>query len=88
MLICAEQGHIQKHKTHAYKTLKTAGVQSVILKHPTKQFKKKQKNLGGDLFKSRTQVKVGSTKVLTITAFIVPLAQSLCKEPGPVCTTR
>ena len=27
MLIYAEQGQIQKYKTHVYKTLKTAGVQ-------------------------------------------------------------
>ena len=30
MLNCAEQVHIQKYKTHAYKTLKTAGVQIII----------------------------------------------------------
>ena len=39
MLNCAEQVQIQKYKTHAYKTLKT-GVQTIMLKHPTKQFKK------------------------------------------------
>ena len=43
MLNCAEQVQIQKYKTHAYKTLKTAGVQTIMLKHPTKQLKKKQK---------------------------------------------
>ena len=37
MLSCAEQVQIQKHKTHAYKTPKTAGVQTTMLKHPTKQ---------------------------------------------------
>ena len=37
MLNYAEQGQIQKYKTHAYKTLKTAGVQTIMLKHPTKQ---------------------------------------------------
>ena len=42
MLSCAEQGQIQKYKTHAYKTLKTADVQTIMLKHPTKQFKKKK----------------------------------------------
>ena len=26
---------MQKYKTHAYKTLKTAGVQMIMLKHPT-----------------------------------------------------
>ena len=36
MLICAEQVQIQKYKTHAYKTLKTAGVQIIMLKHLTK----------------------------------------------------
>ena len=35
MLNCAEQVQIQKYKTHAYKTLKTAGVQIIMLKHPT-----------------------------------------------------
>ena len=39
MLNCAEQGQIQKCKAHVYKTLKTAGVQTVMLKHPTKQSK-------------------------------------------------
>ena len=34
MLNCPEQVQIQKYKTHAYKTLKTAGVQIVItMKH-------------------------------------------------------
>ena len=37
---CAEQGQIQKYKTHAYKTLKPAGVQTIMLKHPTKQLKR------------------------------------------------
>ena len=37
MLSYAEQVQIQKYKTHAYKTLKTAGVQTIMLKHPTKQ---------------------------------------------------
>ena len=41
MLKCAEQVQIQKYKTHAYKTLKTAGVQTIMLKHPTKQLTKK-----------------------------------------------
>ena len=41
MLNCAEQEQIQKYKTHAYKTLKTAGVQTIMLKHSTKQFQKK-----------------------------------------------
>ena len=36
MLNCAEQVHIQKYKTHAYKTLKTVGVQIITLKHPIK----------------------------------------------------
>ena len=36
-LNCTEQVQIQKYKTHAYKTPKTAGVQTVMLKHPTKQ---------------------------------------------------
>ena len=40
MLNCAEQVQIQKYKTHAYKTLKTAGVQIIMLKHPTKHKKK------------------------------------------------
>ena len=40
MLNCAEQGQIQKFKTHAYKKLKTAGVQTSMLKHPTKHLKK------------------------------------------------
>ena len=43
MLNCADQMQIQKYKTHAYnyKTPKTAGVQTIMLKHPTKQLKKK-----------------------------------------------
>ena len=44
MLNCAEQVQIQKYKTHAYKTPKTAGVQTIMLKHPTKQSKKKKKS--------------------------------------------
>ena len=36
-LNCAEQGQIEKYKTHAYKTLKTADIQTIMLKHPTKQ---------------------------------------------------
>ena len=40
MLNCAEQVQIQKYKTHAYMTLKTAGVQTTMLKHSTKQLKK------------------------------------------------
>ena len=37
MLNCTKQVQIQKYKTHAYKTTKTAGVQTIMLKHPTKQ---------------------------------------------------
>ena len=33
MLNFAEQAQIQKYKTHAYKTLKTVGVQIIMLKH-------------------------------------------------------
>ena len=44
MLNCAEQGQIQKYKTHAYKTLKTAGVQMIMLKHPTTHKNKKKQN--------------------------------------------
>ena len=36
MLNCAEQVQIQKYKTYAYKALKTAGVQIIMLKHPIK----------------------------------------------------
>ena len=32
MLSCAEQVQKQKYKTHAYETLKTAGVQTIMLK--------------------------------------------------------
>ena len=41
MLNCAEQVEIQKYKTHTYnyKTLKTVGVQIIMLKHPTKHTK-------------------------------------------------
>ena len=42
MLNCAEQVQIQKYKTHAYKTLKTVGVQIIMLKHPTKHKKHTQ----------------------------------------------
>ena len=42
MLSCTEQGQIQKYKVHAYRTFKTAGVQTIMLEHPTKQFKKKK----------------------------------------------
>ena len=41
MLNCAEQVQIQKYKAHVYKTLKTASVQTIMLKHPTKQYIKK-----------------------------------------------
>ena len=37
MLNYAEQVQMQKCKAHAYKTPKTAGVQIIILKHPTTQ---------------------------------------------------
>ena len=37
MLNCAEQVQIQKYETHAYKTPKTTCVQTITLKHPTKQ---------------------------------------------------
>ena len=36
MLNCAEQVQIPKYGTHAYKTLKTVGVQIIMLKQPTK----------------------------------------------------
>ena len=36
MLNCAEQVQIQKYETHTYKTLKTVGVQVIVLKHPAK----------------------------------------------------
>ena len=39
MLNCAEQVQIQKYKTHAYKALKTVGVQIIMLKHPAKHKK-------------------------------------------------
>ena len=39
MLSRAEQVQIQKYKAHAYKTLKTAGVKIIMLKHPTKHKK-------------------------------------------------
>ena len=42
MLNCAEQGQMQKYITRAYNTFKTVGVQTIMLKHPTKQLKKKQ----------------------------------------------
>ena len=37
MLSHAEPVQIQKYKTHAYNALKTAGIQTIMLKHPTKQ---------------------------------------------------
>ena len=37
MLNCAEQVQMQKYKTHAYKTPKTAWVQTIMFNHPTKQ---------------------------------------------------
>ena len=40
VLNCAEQVQIQKYETHAYKTLKTIGVQVIMLKHPTKHKKR------------------------------------------------
>ena len=40
MLNRAEQVQIQKYETHAYKTPKTAGVQTNMIIHPTKQVKK------------------------------------------------
>ena len=39
MFNCAEQVQIQIYKTTEYKTLKTAGVQIIMLKHPTKRKK-------------------------------------------------
>ena len=36
---CAEQVQIQKQKTHACKTPKTAGVQIIMLKQPAKLLK-------------------------------------------------
>ena len=45
MLNCTEQGQILKYKAHSNKTLKTAGVQTVMLKHPAKQFKKSYGNI-------------------------------------------
>ena len=47
MLSCSEQVQKQKYKTHADKTSKTACVQTIMLKHPTRRFsvdelKKKQ----------------------------------------------
>ena len=48
MLNCAEQVQIQKYKTHANTTPKTADVQTIMLKHPTKQFKKKKKTNNAD----------------------------------------
>ena len=40
MFSYAEQAQIQKYKTHhAYKTLKTVGVEVNMLKHPTKHKK-------------------------------------------------
>ena len=44
MLNCAEQVQVQKYKTHAYKTLKTVGVQIIMLKHPTKHKKEYPQN--------------------------------------------
>ena len=38
-LNCAEQVQIKKYKTQAYKTLKTVGVQIIMLKHSTKHKK-------------------------------------------------
>ena len=40
MLICAEQVQMKQYKTHAHKTLRAAGVQTIMLKHPTKEFRK------------------------------------------------
>ena len=39
LLIWAEQVQISKYETHAYKTFKTAHVRTIMLKHPTKQWK-------------------------------------------------
>ena len=44
MLSYAEQVQIQKYKTHAYKALKTVGVQIIMLKHPTKHKKEYPEN--------------------------------------------
>ena len=43
MLNRAERMQIQKYKTHAYKTLKTAGVKIIMLKYPTKHKKSTHK---------------------------------------------
>ena len=43
MLNCAEQVQIQKYKRDVYKTLKTVGVQIIMLKHPTKHKKNTHK---------------------------------------------
>ena len=39
MLNCSEQVQIQKYKTHACKTPKTACVQTIMVKHLTKQYR-------------------------------------------------
>ena len=39
VLSCAEQVQMQKYKPHADQTLKTAGVQIIMLKHPIKHKK-------------------------------------------------
>ena len=47
MLNGAERGKYKNIKhMHINKTLKTAGVQTIMLKHPTKQFTKKENDLG------------------------------------------
>ena len=45
MLSCAEQVQIQKYKTHAYKTPRTACVQTIMLRHPTMQVRWVKTNL-------------------------------------------
>ena len=62
MLNCAEQGQIQKYETHAYQTLKTAGVQIIMLKHPTKHKKGKKTKQPKKKKKKKTTTKQNKTK--------------------------
>ena len=84
MLNCAEQGQIQKYKTHAFKTLKTAGVQTSMLKHPTKQFKKKgSEGRGGTGGKRRrTRRRNLSACFHRLVGLVVKASASRAEDPG------
>ena len=87
MLNCDEQVQIQKYKTHAYKTPNTARVQTIILKHPTKQkrclSKKKKKKKKSVLSQPCMAKRMIMTKVMIIVEMNHPAAGNLWGQDFP-----